>query len=65
MNPSQQIEVGLIKLTDGVRLLRLTERVSGLSLEKKLDARQSVVRQKQRLIALFNATLAQAQEVAA
>lgn len=65
MNPSKQIEVDLIKLTDGVRLLRLTERVSGLSLEKKLDARQSVVRQKQRLIALFNATLAQAQEVAA
>ena len=65
MNPSKHIEVDLIKLTDGVRLLRLTERASGLSLEKKLDARQSVVRQKRRLIALFNAALAQAHEVAA
>jgi hypothetical protein len=59
------IEVDLIKLADGDRLLRLTERGTGLALEKKLDAQQPVVRQKLQLLGIFKAALAQAQEVAA
>ena len=65
MNHRQRIEVDLVKLADGARLLRLTESRTGLSLEKRLDAGRPVVRQKQQLLTLFKATLAQAQEVAA
>jgi len=56
-----KIQIDLIKLTDGERLLRLTEPQSGLSLEKKLDARQPLVRQKERLLGMFEAALAQAE----
>jgi hypothetical protein len=55
------IQIDLIKLVSGERLLRLTEPQSGLSLEKKLDATQSVVRQKQRLFGVFEAALARAE----
>jgi hypothetical protein len=60
-----QIQIDLIKLVNGERLLRLTEPQSGLSLEKKLDARQPVVRQKERLLAVFEAALARAELSAA
>lgn len=56
-----QIQVELIKLTNGERLLRLTERQSGLSLEQKLAADQALVRQKERLFGVFEAALAQAE----
>jgi hypothetical protein len=59
------IQVDLIKLLNGERLIRLTEAVSGLSLEKKLDPGQSVVRQKQRLLDLFEAVLLRAEAVSA
>jgi hypothetical protein len=36
----------LLKLADGGRILRLTEPQSGLSLEKRLEPRESVARQK-------------------
>jgi hypothetical protein len=60
-----QIQIDLIKLVNGERLLRLTEPQSGLSLEKKLDARLPVVRQKERLLAVFEAALARAELSAA
>ena len=56
-----KIQIDLIKLVSGERLLRLTEPQSGLSLEKKLEAKQPVVRQKERLIAVFKAALARAE----
>ena len=56
-----KIEVELIKLVSGERLLRLTEPRSGLSLEKKLDPKQPVVRQKKQLLSVFEAVLARAQ----
>jgi hypothetical protein len=59
------IEVELIKLVTGERLLRLSEPRSGLALEKKLDAKQPVVRQKQQLFTVFEAALARAQLTAA
>ena len=59
------IQIDLIKLVSGERLLRLTEPQSGLSLEKKLDAKQPVVRQKERLLGVFEAALARAELSAA
>ena len=60
-----KIQIDLIKLVSGERLLRLTEPQSGLSLEKKLEAKQPVVRQKERLIGVFEAALARAELSAA
>jgi len=60
-----KIQIDLIKLVSGERLLRLSEPLSGLTLEQKLDARQPVVRQKERLLGVFEAALARAQAVAA
>jgi hypothetical protein len=57
----EKIQVELIKLISGERLLRLTERQSGLSLEQKLIANQALVRQKERLLGVFEAALAQAE----
>ena len=56
-----KIQIELIKLSNGERLLRLTESQSGLSLEKKLLVEQSVARQKERLLGAFEAALAQAE----
>jgi Flp pilus assembly protein TadB len=61
MSGRANIKIDLIKLKTGERLLRLTEGQSGLALEKKLDARQPVVREKERLMAAFKAALAQAE----
>jgi hypothetical protein len=54
----EKIQIDLLKLTTGERLLRLTEPQSGLSLEKKIDASKSLVRQKERLMGIFEAALA-------
>jgi len=43
----------LLKLADGVRILRFSEPQSGLSLEKRLDPSQPVLGQKQRWKAVF------------
>lgn len=56
-----KIQIELLKLASGERLLRLTEPESGLSLEKKLDAGMPVVRQKERLLGVFEAALARAE----
>ena len=60
-----KIQIELIKLISGERLLRLTEPVSGLALEKKLDPKQPVVRQRERLFSVFEAALARAELSAA
>ena len=59
------MQIDLIKLMSGERLLRLTEPQSSLSLEKKLDPKQPVVRQKERLLSVFEAVLARAELAAA
>jgi len=61
MGHRNKIQVDLIKLVSGERLLRLTDLPSGLVLEKKLDPGQAVVRQKERLFGVFEAALAQAE----
>lgn len=60
-----KIQIDLIKLAGGERLFRLTESQSGLTLEKKLDPKESVVRQKERLLGVFEAALARAEAVPA
>ena len=60
-----KIQIDLIKLVSGERLLRLTEPQSGLSLEKRLEATQPVVHQKERLLGVFEAALARAELSAA
>jgi hypothetical protein len=56
-----KIHFDLIKLVSGERVLRLTEPKSGLSLEKKLTPADAVVRQKERLLQVFEAALARAE----
>ena len=51
------IEMLLLKLADGARILRLSEPASGLCLEKRLDPGQPVVRQKERWKQAFLAML--------
>jgi hypothetical protein len=55
-----KIQMELIKLKGGERLLRLTEPQSGLSLERKLDSNRPIVDQKKQLLSVFEAALAQA-----
>lgn len=57
-----QIQIESIKLTNGERVLRLTELASGYVLEKRLDRRASVVQQKQQLLRMFEAALASLQQ---
>ena len=60
MSATDKIQIDLIKLVGGDRLLRLTEPESGLTLEQKLDPLMPVVRQKERLLNIFQAALAKA-----
>lgn len=56
----QEVQIELIKLVSGERLMRLTEPKLGLALEKKLDPNMPVVRQKKRPIEAFEAAQAKA-----
>jgi hypothetical protein len=58
-----KIQFDLFKLLNGGRIPRLTDLLSGLSLEKKLKASEAVVRQKDRLLQVFDAALARAQVI--
>jgi len=60
-----KIQFDLIKLVSGQRILRLTEPQSGLSLEKKLAPADAVVRQKEKLLRVFEAALTRAESIAA
>ena len=60
-----KIQFDLIKLVSGERILRLTEPQSGLSLEKKLSPVDAVVRQKEKLLRVFEAALSRAEMLAA
>jgi hypothetical protein len=57
----EKIQFDLIKLLNGERILRLTEPQSGLSLEKRLSPADAVVRQKEKLLGMFEAALARAE----
>ncbi len=53
----RDVELLLLKLADGGRILRFSEPQSGLYLEKRLDTRDPVVRQKARWKAVLVAML--------
>ncbi|GDY20152.1 hypothetical protein LBMAG56_14970 [Verrucomicrobiota bacterium] len=53
----RDVELLLLKLADGGRILRFSEPQSGLCLEKRLDSTESVARQKARWKHVFIAML--------
>jgi hypothetical protein len=55
------IEIELIKLAGGGRLLRLIEPKSGLTLERELDPKRPVRAQREALAKVFRAALAQSE----
>ena len=61
MGHRNKIQVDLIKLVSGERLIRLSYLPLGLALEKKLDPKQAVIRQKEQLFSVFEAALAKAE----
>jgi len=61
----RNIQIDLIKLVGGERLLRLTEPQSGLALEKKIDPKKPVASQKENLFGIFEAALSRAELAAA
>lgn len=65
MGHRDKIQVDLVKLVSGERLMRLTDLPSGLVLEKKLDPKQAVARQKEQLFGVFEAALAKAKLIPA
>ena len=60
-----KIQIDLIKLVGGERLLRLTEPQSGPPLEKKHYPQKPVANQKEKLLGVFDAALARAEMMAA
>jgi hypothetical protein len=63
LNPNE-LKLESTKLVTGERVLRLHSQ-AGDVLEKKLDGRVSVVRQKQQLVRMFEAALASVQKSSA
>jgi hypothetical protein len=60
MADHEKVQFDLVKLLNGERILRLTDPHTGLCLEKKLNPAEAVVRQKDRLLQVFEAALARA-----
>ena len=54
---NRDVQMLLLKLADGSRLLRLSEQESGLCLEKRLDSAEPVFVQKKRWTQVFEAML--------
>jgi hypothetical protein len=65
MADQSKIQFDMIKLLNGERILRLIDPQSGQSLEKKLIPAEAVVRQKDRLLQVFEAALARAELIGA
>lgn len=65
MDDRRDMQIDLVKLVGGERLLRITETRSGMTLEKRISAGEPVHRQKQKLLAVFEAALANVQLAAA
>lgn len=57
---ADKIQITLIKLKNGSRLLRLTEPETGLALERTLNPERPLLSQKQQLKALFESMLQRA-----
>lgn len=57
---ADKIQITLIMLKNGSRLLRLTEPETGLALERTLNPERPLVSQKQQLKSLFESMLQRA-----
>jgi hypothetical protein len=59
LDPMQtdNIQITLLRLKDGSRLLRLSESETGLALERTLNPNRPLLRQKQQLKALFESMI--------
>lgn len=59
LDPMQtdNIQITLLRLKDGSRLIRLTESETGLALERALNPNRPLLRQKQQLKALFESMI--------
>jgi hypothetical protein len=57
---AENIQITLLKLTDGSRLLRLTEPETGLALERTINPQRPLLAQKQQLKALFESMIQRA-----
>ena len=55
----RDIDMVMLKLADGARILRFTEPASGLSLEKRVDPQKPVLSQQQRWKQVFEAMIEQ------
>lgn len=55
---ARHIQIEIIKLAAGERVIRLSEPDSGLALEQRLNPKEPVARQKQRLQTAFEAARA-------
>ncbi|MBK8095334.1 MAG: hypothetical protein IPK32_26025 [Verrucomicrobiaceae bacterium] len=62
---AENVQIALLKLKDGSRLLRLTEPETGLALERTLNPRRPLLAQKQRLKALFESMIQRADDLMA
>ncbi|MBK8040374.1 MAG: hypothetical protein IPK22_25060 [Verrucomicrobiaceae bacterium] len=62
---AETIQITLLRLKDGSRLLRLSEPETGLALERALNPNRPVLRQKQQLKALFESMIHQRAELLA
>ncbi len=58
MPKARDMRMDLIKFASGDRLLRIGEVGSGLCLEKKLDCGQPIVKEKEKLLKVFEVALA-------
>jgi hypothetical protein len=61
---AETIQITLLRLKDGTRLLRLTESETGLALERVLNPNRPLLQQKQTLRALFDSMLQRAELLA-
>jgi hypothetical protein len=61
---AETIQITLLRLKDGTRLLRLTESETGLALERTLNPNLPLLKQKQTLRALFDSMLQRAELLA-
>jgi hypothetical protein len=60
---ADSIQITLLKLKDGTRLLRLTESETGLALERAMNPNRPLLRQKQQMKALFDSMLQRAESL--
>ncbi len=61
MANARKVQIELVKLANGARLLRFTDAKLGVSVERKLDGNRPVDQQKRQLAEVFEAAIARAE----